>query len=82
VEEARVALPWWHSALQLFNGHRRILGQQPQSGGLGTGVKQQVQMVGLDPAHYATHSLRRGGASAALQSCSLCSKGTGVLTAT
>jgi hypothetical protein len=36
--------------------------------GLVTGVKQLVQMVGLDPAHYATHSLRRGGASAALQS--------------
>jgi hypothetical protein len=32
VEEAQVALRWWHSALQLFNGHRRILGQQPQSG--------------------------------------------------
>lgn len=32
VREAQVALRWWHSALELFNGHRRILGQQPVSG--------------------------------------------------
>lgn len=36
--------------------------------GLSSGVKQLVQRVGLDPTHYATHSLRRGGARAALQS--------------
>jgi hypothetical protein len=32
VREAQVALRWWQSALELFNGHRRILGQQPVSG--------------------------------------------------
>jgi hypothetical protein len=28
-QEARLALQWWHSALQCFNGRRGILGQQP-----------------------------------------------------
>jgi len=36
--------------------------------GLFAGVKELVGLVGLDPRQYATHSLRRGGASGALQS--------------
>lgn len=36
--------------------------------GLGAGVKELVGMVGLDPSRYASHSLRRGGASGALES--------------
>lgn len=36
--------------------------------GLATGIKDLVQAIGLNPADYATHSLRRGGASAALKS--------------
>jgi hypothetical protein len=36
--------------------------------GLAAGVKQLCADLGLDPRDYATHSLRRGGASAALAS--------------
>lgn len=36
--------------------------------GLAAGIKELVGMVGLDPSKYAAHSLRRGGASGALQS--------------
>jgi hypothetical protein len=32
VREARLALQWWQSALQRFNGHRHILGRRPLSG--------------------------------------------------
>lgn len=32
VAEARLALQWWHTALQEFNGHRRILGRRPIQG--------------------------------------------------
>jgi hypothetical protein len=37
-------------------------------GGLAAGVKELVGLVGLDPSMYASHSLRRGGASGALAS--------------
>lgn len=37
-------------------------------GGLATGIKELVGLVGLDPKQYAAHSLRRGGASGALES--------------
>jgi hypothetical protein len=36
--------------------------------GLAAGIKELVGLVGLDPAQYAAHSLRRGGASGALAS--------------
>jgi hypothetical protein len=35
--------------------------------GLASGIKELVQAVGLNPAQYASHSLRQGGASAALK---------------
>jgi hypothetical protein len=36
--------------------------------GLAAGIKELVAGVGLDPSQYASHSLRRGGASGALES--------------
>jgi hypothetical protein len=36
--------------------------------GLACGVKELVALLGLDPSNYASHSLRRGGASGALAS--------------
>jgi hypothetical protein len=44
-------------------------GLQPLTfAGLAAGVKELVALLGLDPSQYASHSLRRGGASGALAS--------------
>lgn len=51
----------------MFRGADGVL--QPLTfDGLASGVKELVALLGLDPSQYASHSLRRGGASGALAS--------------
>lgn len=53
--------------LLMFVGDDGLL--QPLTfAGLASGVKELVALLGLDPSKYASHSLRRGGASGALAS--------------
>jgi hypothetical protein len=52
--------------LFMFKGADGVL--QPLFDGLASGVKELVALLGLDPSKYASHSLRRGGASGALAS--------------